>query len=188
MGRRTVQPNIRWLVCLSLFAPFQREAERTVWFFGNGKCELSAILRGGTEVQIFGEGKCNLTANFSATRVRSLPSLFLSLSLSSLSLSLSLSLSHTSPRAPQAQYTKPFRAWYNTFLGSERVKNFPSEANIHSCPGSSKCTVPSLGVDVMVTPDNRAPFKKLGPNPDVKVIRALMWKPKSFLYLCVGNI
>ena len=62
----------------------------------------------------------NFFANFSATKVTSLPSHSLSLSLS-LSLSVSLSLS---PSAPDAQYRKRFRASYNdksarmtTFIG-----------------------------------------------------------------------
>ena len=49
--------------------------------FGKGSVNSSPI------VQIFGKGKCKFIANFSATRVTSLPSL-------SVSLSLSLSLSH----------------------------------------------------------------------------------------------
>ena len=55
-------------------------------FFGNVKCELSAINifgRGGTKVQIFGKGKCKLIANLSVTVVTSLPSFSLSLSLTS---------------------------------------------------------------------------------------------------------
>ena len=82
--------------------------------FGNGKCELSAIKRGETKVHIFSKESAKLIANFSATKVTSLPSvcpsfslslsIYLSASLSlslslppsfSLSLFLSLSLSHT---------------------------------------------------------------------------------------------
>ena len=94
--------------------------------FGNGKCDVSAIREGETEVQIFWQGKAQnsspilrctflarrsakLIANFSATMVTSLPSFSLSLSLC-ISLSLSFSLS---PNVPHAQYRKRFRASYN---------------------------------------------------------------------------
>ena len=55
--------------------------------FGQGKCELTAIVR------IFGTGKCKLIANFSATMMTSLPSISLSLCIS-LSLSRRAYLTH----------------------------------------------------------------------------------------------
>ena len=62
-----------------------------------------------------------LIANFSATKVASLPSIPLSFSLSlSLSLSLYPSLSWS---APHAQYRKRFRASYNTIYGVKLVWN-----------------------------------------------------------------
>ena len=99
--------------------------------FGNGKCELSAIQWGETEVEIFWQGKAQnsspilrctflarrsakLIANFSAIMVTSLPSF-------SLSLSLSLYLS-LSPNVPHAQYRKRFRASYNTDRQRERER------------------------------------------------------------------
>ena len=48
--------------------------KRKVRIFGKGKCSSSPIVR------IFGKGKCKFIANFSATRVTSLPSISLSLS------------------------------------------------------------------------------------------------------------
>ena len=85
-----------WIV--RFFDHFLRGRAKSATFtksanFGNGKCELSAIWgTGGTRMQSFGKGTCKLIANFSATRVTSLPSFSLSLSRSYF---LSLSLSHT---------------------------------------------------------------------------------------------
>ena len=94
--------------------------------FGNGKCELSVIQEGSpikrwkflarkgaklfanTKVHILARRSTKLIANFSATKVTSLPSLSLSLSLC-LSLYLSLSLSH---RAHLTHNRKRFRASY----------------------------------------------------------------------------
>ena len=62
----------------------------------NEKCEFleRESVSSSPIVRIFGKGKCKFIANFSATMVTSLPSLFLSLYLS-LSLSLTESTSRT---------------------------------------------------------------------------------------------
>ena len=96
--------------------------------FGNGKCELSAIQEGRKRCKVLARKsaknyspilRCTflarqnakLIANFSATKVTSLPSLSLSLSLSlcislsPLSLSLSLSLTHTHTHTHRAYLT-----------------------------------------------------------------------------------
>ena len=84
-------------VLWSLFAPFERRVRflQRVRTFGNGKCELSTNWEGTTKVHFFGKGsgKCKLIANFSATRVMSLPSLSLSLSLSISGISFFLNVS-----------------------------------------------------------------------------------------------
>ena len=79
--------------------------KRKLRFFGKGKCELTAI------VLIFGMGKCKFIANFSATMMTSLPSIFLSLSLCiSLSLSRSLYDYGFSHRA-RCTKTTPLQTW-----------------------------------------------------------------------------
>ena len=144
MRRRTVQPEIRSFVSVlrSPVTLFDRNKTKNgncfeeSNVFGNGKCELSAIQDGRNWGANFWQGKAQncspiltckflarksakLIANFSATKVTSLPSLSLSLSLSvslslSLSLSVSLSLSLSLSLSPRAQYRKRFRAFYNT--------------------------------------------------------------------------
>ena len=116
MRRRTVQPEIRSFVSVlwSPVTPLDRSKRKNgngfeeCNVFGNGKCELSAIQEGRNEDANSWQGKvqnsspilrckflarksAKLSANFSATKVTSLPSFALSLSLS---LCISLSLSH----------------------------------------------------------------------------------------------
>ena len=83
-------------------APFKRE-ERGANFWQRKVQNSSPIL---TSI-FFARKSAKLTTNFSASKVTSLPSVFLSLTLY---LSLSLSLS---PSAPHPQYRKRFRASYN---------------------------------------------------------------------------
>ena len=135
MRRRTVQPEIRSFVSVLRYpvTPFDRSDEEWELFrrvqriYVQRKCELSAIQEGSprkrckclarkipklfantAKVHILARKSVKLIANFSATKVTSLPSHSLSLSFS---LYLSLSLS---PSAPHAQYRKHFRASYNT--------------------------------------------------------------------------
>ena len=111
MRRRTVQPEIRSFV--SCFDPVSRhltEAKRrtstvskSATFLATETVNSAPFKRGKTKVQIFGKKKSKtlregancwqgqFIANFSATKVTSLPSHSLSLSLS---LCISLSLSH----------------------------------------------------------------------------------------------
>ena len=118
MRRRTVQPEIRSIVSVlrspvmpfdrsdeecELFRRVQRIWQRKVWTQRHSRGESEK------EVQILAKKSAKLFANFSATKVTSLPSLSLCLSLS---LSVSLSFSQN---APHAQYRKRFRASYNWF-------------------------------------------------------------------------
>ena len=129
MRRRTVQPKIRSFVSLlrspvtpfdggktiAKSANFTKNANWT--FLATESVNSAPFKRGETKVQIFGKAKCktlrqfqrfgkesaNFFANFSATKVTSLPSI-------SLSLSLYLSLSH---RAHLTHNRKRFRASYS---------------------------------------------------------------------------
>ena len=107
--RRTVQPEIRsfffFPVLRSPVTPFDSSKTKNANcfeecnVFGNGKCKLSAIQEGRNRCKYLSRKSAKPFANFSATKVTSLPSLSLSVSLSlslslCLSLSLSLSLSH----------------------------------------------------------------------------------------------
>ena len=72
MGKRTVQPNIRWLVrFFDHLSRHLREAERSVWilqgvriFFGNGKCEPQRHLRGEELKCKFWPGKVQIHRQF----------------------------------------------------------------------------------------------------------------------------
>ena len=106
-----VQPEIRSfvLVLRSPVTPFDRSNEESELFrrvqriYVQRKYEVSAIQEGSPRkrCKFLARKSAKLIANFSATKVTSLPP-------HSLSLSLSLS-----PTAPHAQYRKRFRASYN---------------------------------------------------------------------------
>ena len=116
---RTVSKSATFLATESVnSAPFKREERGAI--FLQGKVQNSSpILR----CTFFARKSTKMIANFSATKVTSLPSLSLSLSLSlSFSFSLSLSLS-LSPHAPHAQYRKRSCASYNKHRGGSEEES-----------------------------------------------------------------